>query len=67
MFKVSFDELKQRRQAAGSRKEFEDQKEIEEMEESLGNTDTSHARGPGAISTGSFRTDPGDYDWKNRL
>ena len=58
----NYEELRKRRQAHLTEKEFEGEREIAEMEKELKFHGPGKDESPAVVSTGNFRTDPGDYD-----
>ena len=59
---LTYEELAKTKQVGISKEDFENQKAVEELERELGDTDLIHSRPSGAVTTGSFTSDPGDYD-----
>ena len=58
----NYEELKKRKMAHLTREEFEGEKLLQEMEARIGIHGPEKDTKPSVISTGSFRSDLGDYD-----
>ena len=61
-FKKNYEELRKRKAANMTKEEFEGEKLLQEMEARIGVFGPKKDESPAVVSTGNFRTDPGDYD-----